>query len=170
MIQIYFEAPHCDTHAIGSSEIDDCQKLVLAKLNPYSTKVQDENYAPRHQQHYHSNLSQPTPTSSGAFFRYPPHNSGAQIPGRPASHAHGVTSFAETSRYPQSSSSDCSAVHNVSRQIHSRPIDRVSASAGHRIFPEPRRPDTVIHIYNNPPAPAPSNSALERALQYRDHR
>lgn len=162
MVQIYFEAPHSDTHILGQGNTSDTQKHTLTELRPFLTNAQDGNNAAWHQQSFYSNSSPQTPANSGSISHVLAHVPCARIPSGPASHPHGVNNFAETSNYPRSPSFYHPGLQRDSRHIPTPQFERSGASAGYQSFSESRRPDTVIHIYNNPPTLLHTDADIER--------
>ena len=162
LVQIYFEAPHSDTHILGQDSTSDTQKYISTQLRPYSARARGGIRVAWHQQSFCSYSSPQTPANAGPISHALAHVSQPQMPPGPVSYAHGVNNFVETSSYPPHPSFRHPGLQHDSHFIHVPQLERSGASAGYQSFSESRRPDTVIHIYNNPPALLQPDATFER--------
>lgn len=160
MVQIYFEAPHFDTHILGRENTSDTQKHILTQLRPYSPNARGGNNAAWYQQSFCSYPSPQTPANNGPTSLALAHVPCARIPPVPVSHPYGASGFVETSNCPLYPSVHHPGHQPGSHSIHVPPFESNDASAGYQNFSEWPRPDTVIHIYNNPPALLPAHAGV----------
>ena len=136
MVQIYFEAPHSDTHILGQGNTSDTPKQISTELRSYSINVRGRNNAAWHQQSGHAYSSLQTPANTGSISRALAHVPHSRMPSGPASQAHGVNNFAETPDHPQSPSLYHAKLRHDGHYIHIPQFERSGASAGYQSFSE----------------------------------
>jgi hypothetical protein len=165
MVQIYIETPHSDTNILAQGNASDIEKRHLAKLSPYLSTRHEENKTAWHPQRscLHSPKRTPPPNtgSISQLHRQVPH---VQVPMSPSSQTHAIARFAENYTYPRSPN----LYHDV---LPNTNIDfgRRSAESSYHNFSESRRPDTVIHIYNNLQSPFIADDNIERKFPQTNH-
>jgi hypothetical protein len=165
MVKIYIEALHSDTNILTQGNASDTEKRNLAKLSPYLSTGHEENKTTWHPQrsslHFSKRMPPPN-TGSISQLHHQVHH--VQVPMSPSSQTHAIARFAENYTYPRSPN----LYHDV---LPNTNIDfgRRSAESSYHNFSESRRPDTVIHIYNNLPSPFIADHNIERKFPQRNH-
>lgn len=162
MVQIYFEAPHSDTHILRQDITGDTQKHILTELRPYSPNMRGGTNAAWHQQSFSSYASPQTPPNTGPISHALAHVPRTRMPSDPACHARGVNDSIETPNYPLYHRPHHAGLQRDSHCFHIPQFKGSGASAAYQSLSESRRPDTVIHIYNNPPALLQADTTVER--------
>lgn len=111
-----------------------------------------------------SNFSSRVPTNFGSISHVLAHVSPDQMPSGPSGHAHEIGHFADISSYPRSPSLCHPRLHHGIYQNTTPQYERSRVSTGHQNISQLRRPDTMIHIYQNQPTPIPAVAVIAEPL------